>query len=220
MSASENLFASQNHCNTESSKLFPFFFPSGRTLLTDIGNIISFVRLIRAARKKLSSNEMPYLPALNLSPNPSQLNSQAGNEINKLISETLQHNDSDFVRAFVDVFKGVSPDSKNSSMSCFFCLVPCLCLCWMEASLHGKEMMHKKNITQDGYYTDDGFAVGLTFCLVVFDQIEQYERYVLRNSWLFPLFSCPILRRSLSLLESVFIGSNQYKINTQRMKKT
>eukprot|EP00804_Cyclotella_cryptica_P021844 CCRYP_000825-RB/>CCRYP_000825-RB protein AED:0.05 eAED:0.05 QI:342/1/1/1/1/1/9/177/1131 len=156
-------------------------FDECRTILGDMGNIISFVRLIRAARKKLSSNKMPYLPAPRTSPehhsslSVSELESRARVETDKLILDTLQQNDSDFVRAFVDVFKGVSPNSNNPSMSFFFCLVPCLCLCWMEASLQGKEMMHKKNITRDGYFTDDGFAVGLTFCLVVLDQIKQCE---------------------------------------------
>jgi hypothetical protein len=46
----------------------------------------------------------------------------------------------------------------------------------MEISCQGKEMMHKKNITRDGYFTDDGFAVGLAFVLSVFGQTKSYER--------------------------------------------
>jgi WASH complex subunit 7 len=46
----------------------------------------------------------------------------------------------------------------------------------MDASLQGKEMMHKKNITRGGYYTDDGFAIGLAFILSVTDQQKMYDR--------------------------------------------
>ena len=45
----------------------------------------------------------------------------------------------------------------------------------MGASIQGKEMMHKKNISRNGYFTDDGFAVGLAFCLSVLEQNKQYE---------------------------------------------
>ena len=46
----------------------------------------------------------------------------------------------------------------------------------MEASIQGKETMHKKNTTRDGYYIDDGFAVGLAFALSVLNQTKAYER--------------------------------------------
>lgn len=87
-----------------------------------------------------------------------------------------QISDSDHIRALVDEFKNVSKESSVSSTNCFFCFVPALCLNWLDASSQGKEVMLKKNITRDGYFTDDGFAVGLTFCLVVTEQIKQYER--------------------------------------------
>jgi hypothetical protein len=120
----------------------------------------------------MSSNEMPYLPTQS----STSSNAKARVEMDKLLSESLQQQDSDFVRALVDVFRGVAFQPDAASIRSFFCLVPALCLNWVDASLQGKDMMNKKNITRDGFYTDDGFAVGLTFCLLVFDQIRQYKR--------------------------------------------
>lgn len=90
--------------------------------------------------------------------------------------DTYQYQDFDYVREFVGVFRSVFQESGIPLINGFFCIVPALCLNWMDAIILGKEMMHKKNITRDGYYTDDGFAVGLTFCLVVLEQIKHYER--------------------------------------------
>lgn len=146
-----------------------------------IGNIIAFVRLARTASKKMSSDELPYLPSKfklpeSLEQKAPYRSAKAKIQMDKMLSDAHHQQDSDYIRAFVDVFKGVVQVSNDPPPNGFFCMVPALCLNWMGASIQGKEMMHKKNITQDGYFTDDGFAVGLTFCLVVLDQMKQYER--------------------------------------------
>lgn len=152
-----------------------------RILLAEMGNIIALVRMIRAAKRKVLGDRMPFLPSSCSSTVDQALISleektSAMPGMDESISAILNKPDPDFVRAYVNVFKGVIIKSDNSFMSGFFCMVPALCLCWMEASLQGKEMMHKKNITGDGYYTDDGFAVGLAFSLCVLGQVKQYER--------------------------------------------
>lgn len=141
---------------------------STRELLVSIGNIIAFVRLARTARKRVSGDEMPYVQ--------SRL-PQSLIETSKLMPGIYSHQqDYDYIRSFVDTLKGVFQESNASPQNGFFCLVPALCLNWIDASIQGKEMMHKKNITRDGYYTDDGFAIGLIFCLTILDQIKHYER--------------------------------------------
>ena len=139
-------------------------------LLVSIGNTIAFVRLVRAASKKQTSDETPFLSRI-----PIDRDGMRQAVVDTL--ESHKNEDSDYTRWFVSVFKGLFresdvPPPKNG----FFCLVPALCLSSMDASIQSKEMMHKKNITRDCFYTDDGFAIGLTFCLVVMEQIKQYER--------------------------------------------
>jgi len=151
-----------------------------RIIISEIGNVIALGRMIRAAKRSVFSDELPFLPSYAIPADASegpQSKPNAKSGLHDAISAILTKQDPDFVRAFVNVFRGViqKSQSDNSFMGSFFCIVPALCLCWMEASIQGKEMMHKKNITRDGYYTDDGFAVGLAFSLSVLDQTKTYE---------------------------------------------
>mmetsp|Transcript_26731 Transcript_26731/g.55214 ORF Transcript_26731/g.55214 Transcript_26731/m.55214 type:complete len:1342 (+) Transcript_26731:142-4167(+) len=151
-----------------------------RIFLTEMGNIIAFVRIMRASKRKVLTDQMPFLPS-SVDPMLGKIDffeesgSHAKFEMEVCVTAILNKPDPDYIRAFVNVFKGVVSKSDNSFMNGFFCMVPALCLCWMESSLQGKEMMHKKNITKGGYYVDDGFAVGLSFCLSVLGQVKQYE---------------------------------------------
>ncbi|KAL7551063.1 hypothetical protein ACHAWF_014264 [Thalassiosira exigua] len=148
-----------------------------RIIITEMGNCISLVRVIRAAKRRVLSDEMPFLPSYDSpgSAGGDETKPNAKSGVDGAISAILSKQDPDFVRAFVNVFAGVTSQSDDSFMESFFCIVPALCLCWMESSIQGKETMHKKNLTRDGYYTDDGFAVGLAFILSVLGQIKSYE---------------------------------------------
>ena len=156
-----------------------------RVIIAEIGNIIGLGRMIRAAKRRVFSNEMQFLSSTT-TPAGTTAKGLEANEVsiaelnvNDAVSAILNNSDTDFVRAFVNVFRGVIKKSKaddNLFMGgFFFCIVPALSLCWMEASIQAKEMMHKKNITRDGYFTDVGFAVGLAFVLSVLDEWKPYE---------------------------------------------
>ncbi len=162
-----------------------------RVAVSEMGNTASLVRMVRAAKRRVLSDEMPFVSTYSATVTAEAFkdssatidsntkSSKAG--VDDAISGILQKSDPDFVRAIVDVFRGVIKKSEpgNSAMGSFFCIIPAISLCWMESSSQGKEMMHKKNIIRDGYYTDDGFAVGLAFVLSVFGQTKSYDRYVL-----------------------------------------
>mmetsp|Transcript_20449 Transcript_20449/g.44383 ORF Transcript_20449/g.44383 Transcript_20449/m.44383 type:complete len:1312 (+) Transcript_20449:63-3998(+) len=147
-----------------------------RVIISEMGNTIALVRMIRAAKRRVITDEMPFLPSYDTPDTAKGINGSKTN-VDEMVSAILLKPDPDFVRAFVNVFRGViqKSESDNSFMGSFFCIVPALCLCWMETSIQGKEMMHKKNITRDGYYTDDGFSVGLAFALSVLGQTKIYE---------------------------------------------
>lgn len=150
-----------------------------RVIISEVGNTIALVRMIGAAKRNVCSDQMPFLPSYDVPADIAQGpqdNLDAMSAVNDAVLAVLTKQDPDFVRAFVNVFRDVlKSQCDNSFMGSFFCLIPPLCLCWMEASIQGKEMMHKKNITRDGYYIDDGFAVGLAFVLSVLGQTKTYE---------------------------------------------
>ena len=139
-----------------------------RIVLSEIGNIIGLTRMIRAAKRKVYSDEMPYTCS------PADQGASSFDYLSK------DESDPDLVRAFVNVFRGVvkKSESEHLFMGCFYCIIPALCLNFVETSIQGKEMMRKQNITRDGYYVDDGLAVGLAFALSVFEQSKLYGRYV------------------------------------------
>lgn len=152
-----------------------------RIAISEMGNIVSLVRMVRAAKRRVLSGELPFI--LSYSGSDTTVNDLNNNDstsaktgLDDVISAILQKSDPDFVQALVSGLRGVTNQSESGIPNNFFCIVPALCLCWMEISCQGKEMMHKKNITRDGYFTDDGFAVGLAFVLSVFGQTKSYER--------------------------------------------
>lgn len=155
-----------------------------RIVISEIGNIIAFARTLRAAERRVVSNEMQYLASCTAPGATHETNGSgkgtAKSGVHDAVSAILQATDPDFTRAFVNVFKGViqKSESDNLFMGSFYCIIPALCLNFMDTISQVKEILHKKNINRDGYYSDDGFAVGLAFSLSVLDQTQAYDRYV------------------------------------------
>lgn len=159
-----------------------------RSVITEMGNTLAMARMVRTARRKVLSDEMSFLSPIDVSivkgKNESTGKVETGKnifsnttgEVEDNISAVLIKPDPDIVQGFTAIFQEALLDHEGSFMSGFHCMLPALCLCWMDASLQGKEMMHKKNIARGGYYTDDGFAVGLAFILSAADQRKMYDR--------------------------------------------
>ena len=62
----------------------------------------------------------------------------------------------------------------------FYAIVPPLCISWVEASLHAKDAMYKITrgaSVREMYYADDGFAMGIAYCLAVLKQTNKYESF-------------------------------------------
>jgi hypothetical protein len=53
------------------------------------------------------------------------------------------------------------------------CAVPALCISWIDASLLAKDGMYKttRGVTKEMYFTDDGFPVGIAYCLAILKQV-------------------------------------------------
>lgn len=57
--------------------------------------------------------------------------------------------------------------------------MPSLCLSWIDASLLAKDAMYKtmRANNKEMYYTDDGFAVGIAYCLAILKQVRAIYPY-------------------------------------------
>ena len=142
-----------------------------RTALTQIGNALAFVR-------ELSTAEMRLCCKTGMGPIPDSGNMSIladlpgcldGAGFRPGIEEKRSR-----VRRVVDKFQK-DIESEKSCMDLFYVLIPALCLSWTETSLQGKEMMHKKNLTRDAYFIDDGFALGVAFVLAVLGQGNLFD---------------------------------------------
>lgn len=150
-----------------------------RTVITEIGNTLAMARIVRTARRRVLSDVMQFSSPLDVPIVKEQDQGRVTDIFCKVednISTALDKPDPDIVGGFDSIVKDALLEHDGAFVSGFHCMLPALCLCWMDASLQGKEMMHKKNIARGGYYTDDGFAVGLAFILSSTDQQKMYER--------------------------------------------
>ena len=53
-----------------------------------------------------------------------------------------------------------------------------MCLSWIDASIAAKDNMYKSGRGQSSkevYFTDDGFAMGVAYCLAILKQTKKFE---------------------------------------------
>ena len=93
-----------------------------RIIIAEIGNIIGLGRMIRAAKRRVFSNEMQFLSSTSTSAGTTAEGLDANeviiaeSNVNDAVSAILNNSDTDFVRAFVNVFRGVIKKSKETTI--------------------------------------------------------------------------------------------------------
>ncbi|XP_031762922.2 WASH complex subunit 4 isoform X2 [Galleria mellonella] len=156
-----------------------------RELISQIGNAMGYVRMIRSGGRHCCSDATVFLSNLENTASFKDLcidNKLGSKTINA--SENLDHNINDLISNFiqgteyfkllVDVFAPVFRNPKNVHLKNFYIIVPPLTLNFIEHMILSKDKMTKKNKV-GAAFTDDGFAMGVAYILKLLDQDCNFE---------------------------------------------
>ncbi|KYM92511.1 WASH complex subunit 7 [Atta colombica] len=156
-----------------------------RQLITQIGNALGYVRLIRSGGLHASSNAISFLPDIEKTM-PFELLCRGLNysATTQAAARRLENDIADLVRNFtegiqyfkllVDVFASAFRDTKSYHLQQFYAIVPPLTLSFVDNSVSNKEKMFKKNQT-GAAFTDDGFAMGIAYINALLDQSVELD---------------------------------------------
>jgi len=156
-----------------------------REVITMIGNALGYVRLIRTAAIKDSSNMIKYIPKQINEPKFAQYCQEMGIEgdikkaaelfdksINILYTQEAEAKD--YLRELVKGLDGVFQGEENKHMRQLYMIIPPLTINFVESLQRAKDKVWKKR--QVGTYIfDDGFAVGLAYILRILHQNKRFD---------------------------------------------
>ncbi|KAL4715574.1 hypothetical protein ACJJTC_009200 [Scirpophaga incertulas] len=156
-----------------------------RELITQIGNAMGYVRMIRSGGRHCCSDATIFLPNIdtvvsfkemseinNLDLNSLNSALNVDNNINQLVRNFLQG--TEYFKLLVDVFAPVFHNPKNVHLKFFFIIVPPLTLNFVEHMILSKDKITKKN-KAGAAFTDDGFSMGVAYILKLLDQLPKYK---------------------------------------------
>ncbi|XP_070159198.1 WASH complex subunit 4 [Polyergus mexicanus] len=156
-----------------------------RQLITQIGNALGYVRLIRSGGLHASSNAVSFLPDIEKTvPFEALCRGLNYSVETQAAAKRLEDDIADLVRNFtegiqyfkllVDVFTSAFRDAKSYHLQQFYAIVPPLTLSFVDNSVSNKEKMFKKNQT-GAAFTDDGFAMGIAYINALLDQNAELD---------------------------------------------
>ena len=107
---------------------------------------------------------------------------RAGKNLDDVICTLIKNfgEGSDFFKILVAVFQDTLNSETHDHLKYFYAIVPALCISWVDASLQAKDAMAKivrGASTREMYFTDDGFAMGIAYCLAILKQSGKYASF-------------------------------------------
>uniref|UniRef100_A0A8C2JP01 WASH complex subunit 4 n=1 Tax=Cyprinus carpio TaxID=7962 RepID=A0A8C2JP01_CYPCA len=127
-----------------------------RQLISQIGNAMGYVRMIRSGGLHCCSSAISQLDCVLTD---LTTNSAEGTEYFKML-----------VGVFAPEFRSI----KNMHLRNFYMIVPPLTVNFVEHSISCKEKLNKKNKI-GAAFTDDGFAMGVAYILKLLDQYQEFD---------------------------------------------
>jgi WASH complex subunit 7 len=170
-----------------------------RTQITEIGNALGYVRLVRSGGLHVLAQNIQVLPSMDndnsrinfknvittsaLSP----ITIQAAGTLDDMINTVFDNvsEGTNYFSILIMIFRDTINIQENPHLNTFFILVPILTLNYVENILAKKEKLGSKNSKLESAFCDDGFALGIAYLLTLlqqdynFDSIHWFESVLL-----------------------------------------
>nr|XP_055047573.1 WASH complex subunit 4 [Misgurnus anguillicaudatus] len=156
-----------------------------RQLISQIGNAMGYVRMIRSGGLHCCSSAIRFVPDLEdivnfeelvkeegLSEETQKSASQLDSVLSDLTSSSAEG--TEYFKKLVGVFAPEFRSAKNMHLRNFYMIVPPLTVNFVEHSISCKEKLNKKN-KEGAAFTDDGFAMGVAYILKLLDQYQEFD---------------------------------------------
>ncbi|XP_069766077.1 WASH complex subunit 4 isoform X3 [Narcine bancroftii] len=156
-----------------------------RQLISQIGNAMGYVRMIRSGGLHCCSNAIRFVPDLEDIVNFEELVKEEGlseetqtaaRQLDSVLTDLTRNSaeGTEYFKMLVDVFSPEFRSSKNMHLRNFYIIVPPLTLNFVDHSISCKEKLNKKN-KFGAAFTDDGFAMGVAYILKLLDQYQEFD---------------------------------------------
>ena len=177
----------------EDGSTFPEQF---RLLVTDVGNALGCLRLLRLGIMHSSAHEAKFFPGLN---NCSRVFKATGTaksdempasteEAAKTLDDELEllrkhtAKGTNFFNVLVHEFAGKLEDIDDEHLNDFYLMIPALSLHAVESVVSIREKLARRGKEDAANFADDGFALGVAFLLCTLDQSAAFDRLNWKNT--------------------------------------
>ena len=156
-----------------------------RQLITQIGNALGYVRMIRSASLKDNNNLVKYIPQLvenmKFEPIANELGIQGEMyETVKMFDMVIKNlfkqaeDAGDYLRMICNNLNGMLEGDNKKHLRLFYLMIPPLTLNFIDHLQKGKEKLTSKNKNVGGFISDDGFPLGIAYLLKILNQSEKF----------------------------------------------